>query len=220
MSNLIEIAAAEIGTMEAEGIEHNPRILQYAEEAGFSQVDDDETPWCSIFMNWVASKSGLVRSKSGAARSWLTVGQAIETPEPGDVVIFWRVRRDSWQGHVGIFMGFSRDGSRIYCLGGNQGNQVSISAYSANQLLGFRRLYFDGKAKLKSKTLKLGDSGDDVQALQDALKMANFNPGTSDGFYGPKTETAVKELQSTLFGLEVSGIFNSKTRKHLLSLLN
>ncbi len=220
MYTLIETAAAEIGTKEESGSSHNPRILQYAQEAGFTQVDDDETPWCSIFMNWVASKTGLVRSKSGAARSWLNVGNAVETPEPGDVVVFWRVRRDSWQGHVGIFMGYSRNGSRIYCLGGNQGNQVSISAYPADQLLGFRRLHFDGKAKLKNKTLRLGDSGDDVQALQDALKMANFNPGTSDGSYGPKTEAAVKELQSTLFGLEVNGVFNSQTRKHLLSLLN
>ncbi len=220
MHTLIQTASGEIGITESPGADHNDRILQYAQEAGFSWVEDDETPWCSIFMNWVAFKNGLVRSESGAARSWLNVGNAIESPEPGDVVIFWRVEPNSWQGHVGIFMGYSKDSSRIYCLGGNQGDQVSISAYPAHQLLGFRRLHYAAKAKLKSKTLRLGDSGEDVMALQDALKMANFNPGTSDGMFGPKTEAAIKKLQSTLFGLDVDGVFNSKTRKHLLSLLN
>ena len=116
MYTLIQIASAEIGTAKTPGAAaHNERILQYAQEAGFTQIEDDETPWCSIFMNWVAFKTGLVRTKSGAARSWLNVGNAIESPEPGDVVIFWRVDPTSWQGHVGIFTGYSKDSSRIYC---------------------------------------------------------------------------------------------------------
>ncbi len=52
----------------------------------------------------------------------LVLGLPIDIPEFGDVVVFWRERRDSWKGHVGFFHGFSQDGTRVYCLGGNQGN--------------------------------------------------------------------------------------------------
>ncbi len=141
MDKLIKIAVAELGQKEVRGSGNNPAIVNYAREAGFEWVNDDETPWCSIFMNWVALKAGLVRSRQASARSWLQVGQNKDTaPLPGDIAVFWRNSPASWQGHVGIFFGFSYDGTEIYCLGGNQGDQVSISAYPRETVLGFRRL--------------------------------------------------------------------------------
>lgn len=103
-----EVALKEYGVTEIPGTPHNARILTYIKEAGFTQMND-ETAWCSIFMNWVAKKCGLERSKKENARSWLQVGEHVSTPQLGDVVVFWRVSPTSWQGHVAIFISLSED---------------------------------------------------------------------------------------------------------------
>ena len=216
MSQLLKIAIQEIGVKEIEGPQgHNLRIIDYAHESGFTWVNDDETPWCSIFMNWCAKKASLQRSEAANARSWQLTGQATENPEPGDVVVFWRQDPLSWKGHVGIFMGYSKNRKRIYCLGGNQGNQVSITAYDSKRLLAFRRLSNVKAFKLANKNLQLGSTGDAVALLQDALKMLNFDCGTSDGIFGPKTEGCVKDLQATSGAIEVTGVVNKATRSYI-----
>ncbi len=222
MDKLFKIAVAELGQKEVQGSGNNPAIVNYAREAGFDWVNDDETPWCSIFLNWVAMKAGLARSKQVNARSWLLVGQHTDaSPLPGDVVVFWWGSPTSWEGHVGIFLGFSHNGAKVYCLGGNQGNQVSISAYPRDTVLGFRRLAATpGMIDIPDAPLRRGDRGDAVKALQDALKAAGIDCGTSDGDFGPLTETAVKQLQSMKYGLTIDGIYNENTRNFLLEILN
>lgn len=221
MDKILQIAVAELGQKEISGPQDNPTIVKYAKDSGFAWVDDDETPWCSIFVNWVAKKAGLKGTNKANARSWLLTGLNVDaTPEPGDVVIFWRGTPDSWQGHVGIFFGFSIDGERVYCLGGNQGNQVSVSAYSIDNILGFRRLMASGMTSLPDPVLKKGDKGDHVKALQDSLKAAGIDCGTSDGDFGTKTENAVKLLQSMKTGLAVDGVYNEATKDFLFEVLN
>lgn len=85
MDKILQIAVAELGQKEITGPQYNPTIINYAKEAGFTWVDDDETPWCSIFVNWVAKKAGLKASGKANARSWLLEGLNVDTaPEPGD----------------------------------------------------------------------------------------------------------------------------------------
>jgi uncharacterized protein (TIGR02594 family) len=220
MDTLIKTAIAELGQKEVPGADDNVAIVRYAHESGFSWINDDETPWCSIFVNWCAKKVNLKGTGKADARSWLFAGQRVESPEPGDVVVFWREKPESWKGHVGFFFGFSRDGLRVYCLGGNQGNQVSISAFPVNTILGFRRLAPSATIILPDTVLRFGNTGNTVKNLQDALKLAGFDCGTSDGDFGKKTEDAVKSLQSTRFGLRVDGIFDETTRVYLLEILN
>ncbi|MEN7546267.1 TIGR02594 family protein [Rapidithrix thailandica] len=138
---LLEIASAEIGTKEIPGAEHNARILQYAQEAGFDWVNSDETPWCSIFLNWAVQKAGLQASKDARAQSWMEVGEAIAQPELGDIVLFGSSSNSIY--HVGIFMGYSKECHFVFTLGGNQGDQVDISKFAASQVQGFRRLIDD-----------------------------------------------------------------------------
>jgi hypothetical protein len=45
---------------------------------------------------------------------------------------------DPLSGHVGFFRQMSADGSKVYVLGGNQGDAVSIAAFPANKVLGYR----------------------------------------------------------------------------------
>jgi uncharacterized protein (TIGR02594 family) len=140
MCQLINIALSQYGVTEIIGKEHNPIVLNYFKEIGHTWVTTDETAWCSAFINWVALKAKLQRSNKLTARSWLQVGTEIKEPKLNDVVVFWRHKKASWKGHIGLFISFSEDKKYIYILGGNQNNQVNIKKYPVYRLLGFRRL--------------------------------------------------------------------------------
>ena len=210
MSKLLEIAISQLGVKEIQGAEDNPAIVNYAKEAGFEWINDDETPWCSIFMNWCAKKAELEASNKANARSWLTVGSSISNPKPGDVVVYWRVDQFSWKGHVGIFVGYDKSGKQIYTLGGNQGNEVSISTYPAQQLLGFRRLVHKDKLLVPNSILTLGDSGREVKLLQRNLISLGYDTGLVDGVFGSKTEAALKTFQTSV-GIVVDGVYGENS---------
>jgi len=126
------------GLKEIPGEQNNPIILGMFQDLGFNWVQNDETAWCSLFVNWIAWKTGMERSGKLDARSWLDVGEKILTPELGDLVVFWREDPSSWKGHVGIYSGQDRE--VIYSLGGNQGNMVKTSPYDQYRLLAYIRL--------------------------------------------------------------------------------
>lgn len=140
LSKILEKSLEEYGVKEVPGNRHNDRILMYAREIGEDWVRTDETSWCSIFLCWAAANSGTSspRTKKATARSWLKVGEPTKNPKVGDVVVFWRDSRNSWKGHVGIFI--SKRGGKIYVLGGNQDNKVCIKSYDEDRLLGYRRM--------------------------------------------------------------------------------
>ncbi len=218
MESLLKTAFNELGIEEHPEEQQNPEILKYANETGIQGITTDEVPWCSTFVNWVAWKCGLQHSGQPNARSWLNVGQQVFSPEPGDVVVFWREHPQSWKGHVGFFLGISPDGSRIYCLGGNQGNRVSVSAYRKETALSYQRLAPSSRIIIPDPTLRKGSRGTQVITLQDALKLLHIDVGTSDGAFGSKTEAGVKELQTRMPHLQIDGIYNEVTRDLLESL--
>lgn len=135
---LLKVALSQYGKKEIAGNKHNPVIVDYAKQTGFTWVNDDETPWCSIFMNWVAMKAGFQRSNKANARSWLTVGEQVMFMEIGDVVVFKR-DNDPVKGHVAMFIA-TNGMDYIYVLGGNQSNMVSIASYPLADVIGVRRL--------------------------------------------------------------------------------
>ncbi|MBV8257243.1 MAG: peptidoglycan-binding protein [Actinobacteria bacterium] len=59
-------------------------------------------------------------------------------------------------------------------------------------------------------TLKPGDTGTDVTALQNELNALGYSVGTADGNYGPATQAAVKSFQ-TAKGLTADGIVGPQT---------
>jgi len=219
MEQFLKIAFNELGIEEFAGNNHNPEVLKYAKDTKITGVTTDEIAWCSTFVNWVAWRSGLQFSGKANARSWLNVGAKVSVPEPGDVVVFWRESPQSWKGHVGIFLGFSLDKKRVYCLGGNQGNRVSVTAYRIDTVLSFQRLAQSKQITIPDPVLKRKSGGPAVVALQDALKLLNINVGTSDGDFGKKTEDGIKELQTRKPNLAITGIYDAETRDLLESLL-
>jgi uncharacterized protein (TIGR02594 family) len=118
--------------IKAEG--KNPRILQYFENCNYPVVTDN-LDWCSAFMSTGMLEVGLDSPKTIVARHWLKWGVPVQF-QPGAVVVFWRVSKQSWQGHVAIAVG--TEGKFIRCLGGNQNGKVGINLYEADRVLGYR----------------------------------------------------------------------------------
>ena len=72
---------------------------------------------------------------------------------------------------------------------------------------------------LPNKILQIGDTGEDVVKLQNALNKLYFTVGYADGIFGITTKDAIQRYQSMYFGLKVDGIFGSDTREHMLQQL-
>ena len=135
----LDLAMRYLGIEERPGPSAHPLISFWLELCSMGRDCQDETPWCSAFVNGIAWELRLPRSKMANARSWLNVGLPVANPIPGwDVVVLWRGNPGSWKGHVGFYMG--EEGNEVIILGGNQSNRVSIDHYSKEQLLGYRRL--------------------------------------------------------------------------------
>jgi len=60
------------------------------------------------------------------------------------------------------------------------------------------------------ETLRLGSSGADVTALQNALAAKGFDPGAADGIFGSGTEAAVRAFQASA-SLSVDGVAGPHT---------
>lgn len=130
-----EIAKGEIGTKEVHGDPDNQRIVEY-HQATSLKATDDETPWCSSFVNWCFKQVGIPGTGSAAARSWLKWGMTVDIPQEGDLVIFRRGSSPT-AGHVAFFV--KSQGTLVYVLGGNQSDQVKVSAYKRSDVIGYRR---------------------------------------------------------------------------------
>lgn len=134
------VAKNEKGTKEYSGEADNPDVVKYLESVDTLSVSaqrNDETPWCSAFVNWCMEEVGLKGTENAAARSWLEWGHELTAPEEGCVVVLWRESPTGWKGHVGFYV--KETPSYIYLLGGNQSDQVNIKRYSKDRVLGYRR---------------------------------------------------------------------------------
>ena len=216
--DILKIAASQLGTKEIKGAEDNPQIVAYATETNISGIQNDEIPWCSTFVNWCAKKAELPISGKPNARSWINVGVKTEKPIPGDVVVFWRENINSWKGHVGIFLGFNQDASKVYCLGGNQKNAVTIAEYDAKKVLSYRRLSKTTPLSIPDPVLKKGHKGERVIQLQLILNHLEYNCGDADGDFGAKTENAVKLIQANN-QLVIDGVYGGHSKDCIESLL-
>ncbi len=109
---------------------------------------NDETPWCSAFVNYIAWLLKLPRSKDLRARSWIKIGKHIDLEDAlkgFDIVVLKRGKGKqpgpeviSASGHVGFY--HTHDDNNIYLLGGNQKDTVNISAYNIDRILAIRSL--------------------------------------------------------------------------------
>ena len=74
----------------------------------------------------------------------------------------------------------------------------------------------DAPARVDTTTLKQGDKGDSVKALQKRLIELGYLTGTADGTFGAATKAAVKEFQ-TAAGISADGVAGAATITALFS---
>jgi len=130
----MSIAIREIGVREYTGAADNPRIIEYLRSTTLGEPyrSNDETYWCSAFVNWCVEKAGYEGTDSAWAKTWARWGKSIETPHRGCIAVF---KRGSG-GHVGFYL--DDNDENIELLGGNQNNSVCISKYPKARLLSYR----------------------------------------------------------------------------------
>lgn len=215
---LIQVAIAELGEKDISEAAGENSLHRYAQEVGLEYINEQESPWCGIFLKWCAVKAGLKGCSDPNPYKWLKAGQPTAHPVPGDIAVLGLETNGSLMPMAGIFLGFSMNGDKIFCVGGTPANLVTISGHPVDMLLGFRRLVPIKMVYLPDSTLSQGDRGTDVMALQDAIKIAGFVCGTSDGEFGPATRRAVENAQEVSRYLRIDGVYGSNTRSYLESI--
>lgn len=137
----MQIAKAEEGQVEVKGKTHNPRVIAYHASTTL-KATTDETPWCSSFVNWVLTKSGMKGANSAAAISWMNWGKP-SGPTSGAVAVIFNAKAansslSSSGNHVGFLV--QESPTHYVLLGGNQGNMVKVSFFpkSSWALKGYR----------------------------------------------------------------------------------
>lgn len=137
---LIQKAIQFYGIKDIPGNSDNATIVKFFKETGHDDIASDEFSWCSVFISYCAKELDLSYPRLATARSWLKLGRKTTRPKPGDIVVFWRETKNSWKGHVGIFLGFTPDKKEVITLGGNQDDAVVIKPYPKSQVLGYRKV--------------------------------------------------------------------------------
>lgn len=151
----LQVAIKEMiaGAREIGGNNMGPFVKKYLAPAGLPEGNS----WCAAFMSWCflqaanGSKSAMGFNYTASARNVFDQlkkkGQTFSgitdnlTPEPGDLVVWWRVSLPSYHGHIGIVHHIS-DGF-LYTIEGNKAANVAGFSYvqtRMDKLLGFARV--------------------------------------------------------------------------------
>jgi uncharacterized protein (TIGR02594 family) len=193
----LQAAWAELGVREIPGDANAPEILRYFRDAGDDDVKAETTPWCAAFVGAMLKRAGIAGTGSLLARSYIEWGTALDEARLGAIAVFSR-GDDPTTGHVGFVLG-EADG-KLYLLGGNQGDAVSVAAFDASRLLGLRWP--------KDETQTPGAPPDDgvfTKALGHILEMEG---GFSDDAYdpgGPTNRGITLEVYATFKGQTLDG---------------
>jgi uncharacterized protein (TIGR02594 family) len=127
-------ARRHMGLKEIPGPKHNSFIAKGWARLGAGWFNDDETPWCGLFVAHCIEAAALPYPAKGMfarAKSWAEWGKPFGMLL-GAVAVFGR----QGGGHVGFLVGVSS--SNLYILGGNQSNAVNIMPIAKSRLLALR----------------------------------------------------------------------------------
>jgi uncharacterized protein (TIGR02594 family) len=138
----IALQELQRGVEEVPGGQDNPRIVEYHSTTTL-KATDDETPWCSSFVNWCMWKAGIKGTRDARAISWLDWGKEVpfirDQVRMGDVIVFeWTNAHGEVTGHHVAFFQKSL-GSRLQVIGGNQSDRVTETVYPWGAVMGIRR---------------------------------------------------------------------------------
>ncbi len=142
LTSLHALASTFLGTREVVGPGYNPLISAMLRECE-DWIEGDETPWCGALIAFCCRRLGLpIPPAPLTARHWTQVGESVgllaARPED-DIVILSRAGSPSL-GHVAIFDRLDTGSSKVWLLGGNQGDAVCVAPFDAVNIVGVRRL--------------------------------------------------------------------------------
>lgn len=149
--NALAAAISELkaGATEEGGNNRGPWVEKYLAPAGLGPGN----AWCASFVSWCylqasgGHKSAMPFAYSPGARALLTefkeqnLAHAPKSgyqPEPGDIVVWWRVKLQGWMGHVGLVHQLKE--GMLYTIEGNKSPRVQGFSYvfsRMERLLGF-----------------------------------------------------------------------------------
>lgn len=124
-----------LGTREKPGAGSNEAILGWAHDLELTSYNDDDIPWCGLFVAHCIGSQLLEETLPGkplGARNWAKFGNDTK-PQLGGVMVFWRQSKTSGLGHVGFY--WAEDDDAYHILGGNQSNAVTIARLQKDRLL-------------------------------------------------------------------------------------
>lgn len=116
----------------------NSLLRRWLRSDGATLGDPARLPWCGDYVETciaLTQPDEDLPANPYGARNWLSFGIPVQ-PQVGAVLVFWRGRRDGWQGHVGFYVG--EDATHYHVLGGNQSNAITITRVRKDRLLGAR----------------------------------------------------------------------------------
>lgn len=130
--NWLTEARRHLGVAEVPGPKHSPVIQSWLRKLR-AWWNDDETPWCGVFVAACMDTVGIPLPKYWMrAKAWAEWGTRLSSPVPGCVVVFDR----KGGGHVGFVVGRTSS-NLLMVLGGNQGNRVSIAPFENSRVIGY-----------------------------------------------------------------------------------
>jgi uncharacterized protein (TIGR02594 family) len=135
------VARGEIGQAEIAGKQHNPRIIEYHASTSL-KAKDDETAWCSSFVNWCVTKAGFQGTNNAGAASWVSWGVPGIARAGAITVLYNAAAANSSLSTSGNHVGFliEETDTSYKLLGGNQNSQVTVTNFSKERwkLKGYR----------------------------------------------------------------------------------
>jgi len=135
-----DIAKGEEGIKEFPGDADNPQVVKYLKSCSTlsqSFQRNDETAWCSAFVNWCVEQAGFEGTESASARSWMHWGKPAAAPTTGCIVVLSRGSNPAF-GHVGFLV--NKTTTTVRLLAGNQQDAVNVTSFPITRVLkdGFR----------------------------------------------------------------------------------
>lgn len=135
-------ADLDAGVKEVPGKKAHPRIIEMYETVGLAHSGDDTDAWCGCAAGtWLKESGYPMPPNAYGAKQFETYGMAVKPDEwqPGDIGVFYRtkLREKDWRRHVTLIIGETK--THFECLGGNQGDGVSIAKFAKKDLSAIRR---------------------------------------------------------------------------------
>ena len=153
----LKVAIAEMnsGAGEVGGNNFGPWVKKYLNELAV-----EGSAWCAAFVSHCFSHGGFrfpfeytVSAKQLLNQfrklRWCYDKSSGITPEPGDIVFWWRIKPNSWQGHCGLVHHYAN--GRLFTIEGNRSSKVEGFSYGFDKmkrLLGFGRVPDDFAARI------------------------------------------------------------------------